>query len=110
MKICESSQAGCCQGTVYRHIQGKWDGRKKRCSSLRDNHNLKRVVKGRPSRNMGRFPKSGLEPEAVSEGVLIGLTRAYKDISLWISKLYNRSVSLFKLNYCDKSTPNDAVT
>lgn len=41
------------------------EGKKKRCTCLRDNCNLKRVVKERPYKNMGRFPKSELEPEAV---------------------------------------------
>ncbi len=64
-----TKETGCSQSSVSKHINREAKGRKrcgrKKCTSNRDNHTLKRIVKQNPFKNVGRFTKSGLQPESV---------------------------------------------
>ena len=56
-----AKEAGCSQGAVSKHINGKLSGRKmcgrKKCRSNRDNRSLERIVKKRRFKNLGEIHK-----------------------------------------------------
>ncbi len=65
-----AKEAGCSQSSVSKHINReakgrKRCGRKKKCTSNRDNHTLERIVKQNPFKNVGEITKSGLQLESV---------------------------------------------